>query len=460
MAMKTNGIIILSFLLSFSGFSQDNLIGRVVSASYPQVSNQVKTSTSVVPENPRKLNLFKSMLAVKAVNEQRSERVEVNPHEFDVTDAKYGALGDGVHDDTQAFQMAINDCIAASGKLVIPPTALYKHYRITKTLIVVPNIRKELQIDLECLGVPRDCIRYFGPKNTPCFRVSGLRCSKWTGLKIKLADTEGQVGVELDCVNDFGSLSYVSFENCHIALGKGKNQKGWKIGEVSAAGGDISNLQWNNCTVYGGNSPVIPSQVAWHVRGGNTLNNTMVNCFSAFVGVFYSNEGGGNGSISFIGCGGSHNLQEFKVANSQNYTVVGGRWESGKAFLEVTYGIVSPAISFVNVEINDYHPADGVMFKLDMPCALSLDNCNIMGGDPVKGFGSNMITLIGGEFKGATLFGRLFVRNGSIQSNANKFITQEKKTGLKWYIKTEGVGRLNTSGFASALFEDSHENGK
>ncbi|UKT64907.1 hypothetical protein [Pedobacter mucosus] len=437
--MKRICIMLLGILVSLNTFSKQ------------QISNVSAQEFSISKQPTKEIN---NQL------EPVSGSVENLPHEFVVTDKKYGAVGDGLHDDTQAFQNAINDCIAANGKLIIPPTALYKHYRITKTLLVFPNVRKELQMDLECLGVPRDCIRYFGPKGTACFRVVGLRCSKWTGLKIKLGDTEGLVGVDLDCDNGVGSLSYVSFENCHIVLGKGVNQKGWKIGEVSSSGGDISNLQWSNCTVYGSNSPAIPSQFAWHIKGGNTLNNSLINCFTARVGVFYNNQDGGNGSVSFIGCGGSNNLKEFKISNSQNYSIIGGRWESGKTFLEVAYGIVSPAISLVNVEINDYHPLDGVMFKLDMPCSLSLDNCNLMGGDLAKGFGTNMITLVGGDLKGLTLYGRVFVRNGSIQSNSNTFITHQKKNGLKWYIKTEGVGKLNTKGVASSLFEDIYQSGK
>ena len=41
---------------------------------------------------------------------------------------------------------------------------------------------------------------------------------------------------------------------------------------------------------------------------------------------------------------------------------------------------VSPSVLLNAVEINDYHPADGVLFSLDMPCYLGLTGVNIMGG--------------------------------------------------------------------------------
>ncbi len=67
-----------------------------------------------------------------------------NPYHFDlpdnefvVTDEKYGAYGDGFHDDTDAIQQAIDDASEVGGKVVIPgdSSAYGKRYIVTNLIL-------------------------------------------------------------------------------------------------------------------------------------------------------------------------------------------------------------------------------------------------------------------------------------------------------------------------------------
>lgn len=57
-----------------------------------------------------------------------------------ITPGDYGAIGDGVNDDTEAFQAALDACGSDYCDLYIPSDPR-KRYRITSTLIIRGNLR-------------------------------------------------------------------------------------------------------------------------------------------------------------------------------------------------------------------------------------------------------------------------------------------------------------------------------
>ena len=377
-------------------------------------------------------------------------------YEFNVMD--YGATGNGVADDTTAFQLAINAAIAKNAKLIIPPPLTSSgFYKITSTLIVKHPTNAECYMDLEAIGgIPRSQIRYLGANGTPCFQIIGLRFSIWSGLKIQMGNNIDLIAIDLDTNSLSFSTSYITFNNCHIALGTGTGQQGWRLGHISGGGADISCLEWNNCSVFGAN-PVVSTHIGWHIEGSNTLQNVWFNCFGSTLGILYSNKSGagatnsGNGAAYFYGLGTSQNLLEFQIANSQSYVVSGGRFESGKRVLTVENSNVSPSIVFQGTEINDYHPVDGVLFLLDMPCSLKLDGVNIKGKKGATGvLDNNVITAYGGGT--GVRYGRVIVDGGAIEATDPYYRINLNTTLWKFYSR--GVGKQNSAGVCTGIMND------
>lgn len=350
----------------------------------------------------------------------------------------FGAIGDGVANDAVALQAAINYAILKRKKLVLSPNV---SYRFTSTLNVVPATGNEVYLDIECHG----SLTYIGTAGTAAIRAIGLRFSHWIGLKINLGNNINLIAVDLDTDGNSSSTSFNTFINCDVVLGTGTGQNAWRLGHVSANGGDISDLQWQTCLVYGKN-PVVNGHIGWHIEGSNTLQNVWVNTFGAFLDKMYSNLSGagasasGNGAVYFFGAGASQNNLDFEIANAQSYVISGGRFESGKRVLTVLNSNVSPSIVFQGTEINDYEPGgtDRILFYLDMPCSMMLTGCNIKSGTHPQ-YDNKMITCYGGG--GGAGIGRLFIDGGAVEAAKDSFYRINlNATVWKPYIR--GVGRL------------------
>ena len=360
----------------------------------------------------------------------------------------YGAVGDGVKDDTQAFQNAINACKAVSGKLLIP--APDKYYKITNTLNIIPITgRNECQMDIEGQGNPQNQIVYYGPSTKAAIYIKGLRFSIISGFRVKIANGIHDIQCfDLDTDNSSPSTAQVTFKNCTSTLGDGVNNAAWRLGHISSGGADLSNLQWENCFVYGGGSATtkITGQVGWLIEGPNTLQNVWVGSFAAYVDRMYSNvsrigagNGPGNGAAYFFGCGSSQNNVDYEISNSSSYLVSGGRYESGKRFLNVTNSNDAPSITITGISVDDYKPTDEVLFFLDRPCSLLLQNVSITKGGKLTAYTSSMITCFGGG-NGAGV-GTLIIDGGSIEA-ADPFY-RYNLNATKWKVYVRGVGKLN-----------------
>ena len=365
----------------------------------------------------------------------------------------FGAKGDGVTDDTKAFQSAINKAIEVKGKLIIPPPSNF--YKITNTILVVPSKGNQVFLDIDAWGWGNgtNAIRYMGASNKPVFKIVGLKQAVWTGLKIGI--NEGLTGVQIfdiDTTPAAESTSFVTFKNFYLNLGNKPNNEGFRLGHLSGGSADISNYQWENCVVFGNR---LPGQIAYHVEGNNTLSNTWMGGFVAYCDRIFSNVSGagakaerGNGSVYFYGLGASQNNTDFEFAFEQTYIISGGRFEAGGRFLEVVDHNFHASITVIGCQINDYEPADGVLMYMGTAGSLVVDNCNMnrKGGDF-----SNMILLGGTGNKGT-----LMVRGGAA-SSAKPFY---KKTGkdTQWKVYIQGVGKFKSPNgvFTSDMFDDEH----
>jgi hypothetical protein len=364
----------------------------------------------------------------------------------------FGAKGDGVADDTEAFQKAFNNAIAAKTKLVIPPPKNF--YKITNTIQVIPaEGKKQALVDVDAWGwgANTNCIMYMGQSHRPVFRILGLKQAVWTGLKVAIND--GLTGVQIfdiDTTPDIQSTSFVTFKNFYLNLGNKPNNDGFRLGHLSGGSADVSNYQWENCVVFGNR---LPGQIAYHISGQNTLSNTWMGGFVAFCDKIFSNKAGpgakadrGNGSVYFYGLGGSQNNTDFEFAFEQTYVIIGGRFEAGGRFLNVIDHRFHASISVIGVQISAYEPHDGVLMYMGTAGSLTVENCNMYrnGGDF-----SNMIVLGGTGAKGS-----LIVRGGAA-SSAKPFY---KKVGnaTEWKVYIQGVGKFSLPNgvYSTDMFDD------
>lgn len=371
---------------------------------------------------------------------------------------EFGVKGDGVTDDTQAFQNAFNKAIAAKTKLIIPPPRIF--YKITNTIEVVPAKGQQiifLDVDAWGWGEATNAIRYMGPSNRPVFRIVGLKQAIWTGLKIGI--NEGLTGVQvfdIDTTPTAQSTSFVTFKNFYLNLGDKPNNEGFRLGHTSGGSADISNYQWENCVVFGSR---MPGQIAYHIEGQNTLSNTWMGGFVAFCDKVFSNKSGigaktdrGNGSVYFFGLGASQNNTDFEFAFEQTYVINGGRFEAGGRFLNVIDHKFHASITITGCQIDGYEPHDGVLMYMGTAGSLTVDNCNMSrkGGDF-----SNMIVLAGTGAKGS-----LIVRGGAASSPKPFY----KKVGnsTQWKVYIEGVGKFSSPNgvYSTDMFDDERPESK
>lgn len=370
--------------------------------------------------------------------------------------------------DNSLFQEKGQEAIENNRKLVIVPDK-DKSFRLTQTWdLQPPSGKNEFYLDIEAHGVPRGQLQYDGPEGTACISAIGHRFGIWSGIKIALANTPGLIAFDLDTKSAengqpaMDSTTHNTYLNCHVALGSllDQNQKGWRIGYESGGGGDISDLTFINTSVFGRFGAPNANDYGWQIYGGNVLQNTWTNPFTAFCGKGYSNVSDvqgktGNGASYFYGAGSSQNLLDFEIGNSQSYLIAGGRGESGKQILHVTQGNISPAISFQGCQWDDYQGVSNFgggsdnLFFLDMPASLSIDNCNIKSGR-WGSYSSNMIKAYGPGGQG--LFGTIMVRGGGIQSAGSSFIN----TGSDptWVKRIDTVKRLDSQGRTIAMFDN------
>lgn len=350
-----------------------------------------------------------------------------------------GAKGDGVTDDTQAFQNAFNKLAGNGyrGKILIPLPSNF--YKLTNTILVGPSPAGQAFIDIEAFGWGNgtNAIRYMGASNKPVFKIVGLKSALWTGLKVGI--NEGLTGVvvfDIDTTPSAGSTSFVTFKNFYINVGNQPNNEAFRLGHLSGGGADISNYQWENCYVSGNNQP---GQIAYHIEGVNTLSQTWNGGFVSFMDKIYSNvsrsnngasSGRGNGSVFFFGLGGSQNNVDFEIAWEQQYLISGGRFESSRQFVRVVDGGFS-SVTIENCQIHDYKNANNIIEAL-VGCSLKLENVQVTwtGSDGKK---FNPVININ-----TARIGSLTVTGGGFSSDQ-----LYSKSGALWNFNINGAAKVN-----------------
>ena len=357
-----------------------------------------------------------------AVDEESSQ------HVFDVT--TFGAKGDGRSDDTQAFQNAFNAAIAVSGKVIIPSPSQF--YKITRTIDVLPLVGNQVWIHVEAWG-RGGAVRYYGTSNKPVFKIVGLKGALWTGLNVAIGNgLSGVQAFDIDTTPSAESTSFVTFKDFYLDLGDQPNNDGFRLGHNSGGGADISNYQWENCTVFGTGKP---GQIAYHIEGNNTLSQTWMGGFVASCDRAYSNSAGsgakydrGNGSVYFFGMGCSHNNIDYDINFEQTYLISGGRYEVGNSFLKTGVGSYHAAITVENVQINDYK--SNYLFDINTTATMVITNCRM---NKQSGAFTDLITL---SSEGGA--GTIIIDGGG--TNADNLVKKERGT---WKLYTRGLGKFS-----------------
>jgi hypothetical protein len=203
-----------------------------------------------------------------------------------------GAKGDGSTDDSAAFQAAINAAIAARGTLFIPPAESGLYYNIASPLFIQPASGSQAYMNVEGhMSVTGD-LHYSGPSNSSVFQIKGWKYSRVSGLHVHL-NTQDNVRV-FDVVQDatYNSHGVMKWDNCHVFVGAGQANVGWRWG-ADATNGDISLNAFVGCAVGGVTFAGTTDQqmdrghVGWLNMNNNALANSWVNCGGGLMSHWY-----------------------------------------------------------------------------------------------------------------------------------------------------------------------------
>lgn len=374
---------------------------------------------------------------------------------FDVR--SYGATGVGsTHDDTAGFQGAVTAAIAVQGRVVIPPPQAGGYWNLTSTIEIAPTSGSQACVDIVQQGGAFNSIRWNGSGTDAIFHAVGWRNSRIEGVKIAITNNAtGVVVWDLDTSTVANSTSFVTFSRCDVQLGTGINCVGWRTGHVSGGNGDVSFLNWENCFALGGGNTRTAGTRGWINEGANALNFVWVGGGGYFLDKMFTNASDagattqqGGSTMFFYGFGSTTNNTDFEFKNLGTPTIVGGRFELGHRFINVTGGAQHLAITVIGAEIDSYNPGDGRIISMDRPGTLILDGVRIYKTGTA--YTSSMIYL-GGLAPG---LGSFIVKGGSY-SAADPFwnITSATGAGL-WNVYVQGATLLDGSSQAVTRVTD------
>jgi hypothetical protein len=356
---------------------------------------------------------------------------------FDVAD--FGAVGDGEFDDTSAFQAALDAAIGVGGTLAV--SAPRVSWILSRTLTIQPAPGTvQAQVNIQGAG-SASAVQWRGANQVPVFRCLGWKRSIVSGVHIDFTNSQSTANVawDIDTTNAFQSTSLVTFENCFVGLGSHSGNSAWRLGHNSIGLADISFYAWLNCSVNGKRG--VTGQRGWINEGSNTLNNTWFGGLGSNLEKMVTNlsDAGsstpqGDDSMFFYGLGGSQNSLDFEFANEGSYSIMGGRFELGSRFLNVSRASNHASVTVQGVNISSYTPSGGILVDFQRPGSLIWD------GNYVRNVASGPLTASAFQLGGFGGLGTLQVRGGAIQAS-DPFWTD---TGKIWQVWIQGLGVLDS----------------
>lgn len=341
----------------------------------------------------------------------------------------HGAVGDGTHDDTSAWNAAAAAAIAANGTLWTDPD---KTYVLSDTITLNPASGSQTFLDIKSGGLSTN-IKWTGAtNNASVFKVAGWKNSLVSGVKVELTTSATGIAVwDIITTSTSESTSGVTFKNCHVNLGTADSCVAWRMGHTASGSlNDISFYQWENCVAYGDPAGAHTNTVGWLNEGSNSLNHVWLGGFGAFLGAMVSNETTGNAALYFYGLGGSQNLIDFQTRSDETISINGGRFELGNRFLDTNQNAATPNISVRDVEIDEYAPSDGIIFSMHSPGVLKLDNCRVIASTDYTNPIIDLNGIISGSGSASLIIdGGLFSKSDNLYANNN----------VPWTVKIRGA---------------------
>ena len=366
---------------------------------------------------------------------------------FSVLD--YGARGDGVADDTKAFQAAANAAIAVGGTLVIP--APPDTYLLYDTVVLRPASGAEFFMDIDAAGESA-AIQWFGDNDSAVFDVKGWKHSQVTGVAIRhQSGKTGVVAWELDGDTTYSSLSGITWTGCTFSGNGGVGNIGWRLGHTDATGAtDFSFMTWINCRVTF--STTYSGTYGFVSEGANSLNHVWVGGWISHVAVGVSNVAtsgaayttGGGPTLYAYGLGMGSNDLDFELRTRGAYAIHGGRFELGKRFLTLgpSSGQSGADMVMTGVEIVEYAPTDNIIFDVYAGSSLQMEACIVRASSE---YTASMVTINGNS----NARGYLALRGCKLRA-ANPFYTFNGNA--KWLVTVDGCRHVDSSLSTDAFF--------
>lgn len=287
----------------------------------------------------------------------------------------FGAKLDNSTDDTTAVQAWVNACVASGRTGVLPRGTSVA--RVTDTITL--GTAQGQRLDIDGAGSTVQVI-YAGADDKAVFRLRGLKHSTIRGVNIRVNDgIKGITGWDVLTDATYPSTSFVTWQNCVVDFGTGSggasNGIGWDLRDDS--GSELSFLQWENCYAHGRGSGY--GDIGWLSRHGNGLNCSWFGGAAQSVATAFDGGRSGAGeSMFFHGFGTSNTAVDFKPPLYGNMTIIGGRFELGKKWIEGSSAVASPQqIYTCGCDVSVYTPSDDCVIKLRGSTSLVLDDVYI-----------------------------------------------------------------------------------
>jgi hypothetical protein len=198
---------------------------------------------------------------------------------FNVMAPKYGAKGDGVADDTAAFQAAIDDACAVSGTVLVPPPPA--SYTFLGSLTIRPLKGKDqVRIRVQAMGDYQSW-QYRGAGKHAFIILHGLKECVFENINIQFDNkVSNTVCWSCEPTKTYPSMNNVRWTACRVEFGTGGNNIAWRMGQSSndqqTSYSDQAVFYWDHCQVHGRDKQ--QGDVGWQAGGTQTTPQCFVHC--------------------------------------------------------------------------------------------------------------------------------------------------------------------------------------
>jgi len=201
------------------------------------------------------------ILVVDTVGGDRLKYQDLPAHSYADVIA-YGAVGDGVTDDTSAIQSAFDAAITNGYQVLIP----FGTYKITSTL-TLGGVSDTEGVGIAGIGLPT--LNWAGSGADVIFHIKNISEAKFDGFRIDGNSEAGATGIHMEATSGHGCKRNI-FENVIVAYCP---VYGVQISQ-DVAGGVLDYVKFNMCSIsYNGiNIVVKPGVREVEITNGSILN--------------------------------------------------------------------------------------------------------------------------------------------------------------------------------------------